>query len=104
MTGPRVTVETMSDKFAPCDTAELLRPDEVAHWFARHRGTQIVLIAGQDPWALRRVAYYEDPFFAGKRDWFETLPSPAPPLLEQLRAPPPDPPKPRGVLGGLFGR
>lgn len=86
------------------DTAELLRPDEVAHWFARHRGTQIVLIAGQDPWALRRVAYYEDPFFAGKRDWSETLPSPAPPLLEQLRAPPPDPPKPRGVLGGLFGR
>ena len=89
------------------DTADLLRPDEVAHWFARHRGTQIVLLPGQHPWALRRVAYYEDPFFAGKRDWANTLPPPAPPTLEQLRnrpPPPPPPSKPRGVLGGLFGR
>ncbi len=87
------------------DTADLLRPDEAAHWFARHRGTQIVLIAGQDPWALRRVAYYEDPFFAGKRDWAETLPPPEPPHLEELRArPQPPSPKLRGGLGGLFGK
>ena len=89
------------------DTAELLRPDEVAHWFARHRSTQIVLIPGQDPWALRRVAYYEDPFFLGKRDWAKTLPPPEPPTLEALRArpqPSPAPSKPRGVLGGLFGK
>ena len=25
MTGPRITVETMSDKFVPCDASELLR-------------------------------------------------------------------------------
>ena len=89
------------------DTAELLRPDEVAHWFARHRGTQIALLPGQHPWALRRVAYYEDPFFLGKRDWAKTLPPPQPPTLEALRAqpqPPPEPPKPRGVLGVLFGK
>ena len=85
--------------------ADLLRPDEAAHWFARHRGTQIVLIAGQHPWALRRVAYYEDPFFAGKRDWAETLPPPEPPHLEELRARSQSPsPKLHGRLGGLLGR
>jgi len=42
----------------------LLAPEEVAYFFSRQSGNQLVLYPGADPIFMRRTAYYEDPFFA----------------------------------------
>lgn len=62
----------------------LITPDEIGKLFARiddkqhqaYPGMALVLISGQDPVALRRVNYYEDPYFSGLY-----LPHPDHPML-----------------------
>jgi type IV secretion system protein VirD4 len=41
-------------------TAPLMRPDEIARFFSRNSGFQMVLIDGAPPMALKRVAWFEE--------------------------------------------
>lgn len=43
---------------------DLLTPDEVARFFARESGRQIIIRSGQAPIALFRVNWDEDEFFS----------------------------------------
>jgi type IV secretion system protein VirD4 len=49
-------------------TTELMTPDEIARFFSRQSGAQLLLWPGADPIAIERARYYDDPFFAGKFD------------------------------------
>lgn len=74
--------------------ADLVQPAEARFLFSREKGNQVVAIADELPWALRRVPFF-DPFFDGKRDWTEGY-GEAPPTLESLRRRPAEEPKKRG--------
>jgi type IV secretion system protein VirD4 len=73
---------------------DLLQPAEARFLFSREKGNQLVLIADELPWALRRVPHY-DPFFDGRRDWAEGY-GQTPPTLEELRRRPAEEPRKRG--------
>ena len=49
---------------------DLMTPDEIARFFSRQSGRQLLLWPGADPIAIDRALYYDDndPFFAGKFD------------------------------------
>lgn len=66
--------------------APLLRPDEVAKFFGRGTGRQLLFVAGAPPIVLGQTIYFRDPYFLGKYDPHPDFPDSAPPTLESMRA------------------
>lgn len=101
-----IDVETAPGRRLATDNAAMLADaivmrgsEKDPHWDESARQlisalNQIVLIADELPWALRRVPHF-DAFFDGRRDWAQGY-GDAPPTLESLRRAPVQEPKKRG--------
>jgi type IV secretion system protein VirD4 len=58
----------LSGQSKQIQTVELMTPDEIAKFFSRQSGAQLIIWPGADPIAMDRVPYYDDAFFAGTFD------------------------------------
>jgi type IV secretion system protein VirD4 len=75
--------ETLGETYSTARTqtkvrTPLMTADEIALWFARETGLQIVFLAGIRPLALTRTDYDRDPAFAGMVSGLQCNPQPQP--------------------------
>lgn len=66
--------------------APLMRPDEIAKFFGRGTGRQILFVAGAPPIVLGQTIYFRDPYFIGKFDPHPDHPDTIPPTLDALKS------------------
>lgn len=66
--------------------APLMRPDEIAKYFGRGTGRQILFIAGAPPIVLGQTIYFQDQYFLGKFDPHPDHLDTIPPTLAHLKA------------------
>jgi type IV secretion system protein VirD4 len=66
--------------------APLMRPDEIAKFFGRGTGRQILFVAGAPPIVLGQTIYFRDPYFAGKFDPHPDHLDTIPPTLDSLKS------------------